>query len=670
MRQLFTSIAWATVFIVLSMGCGRNDGGPHVGHAGAIASDSLAYFSLMDSLRAATTSGDLDARRRITSELLGSSFGKQAFSTYVQVQQARWRLMSMDLDDPHYASELDSMFEESKAVRDTMRMFVLLTQKVQVAHWKEKNTGKEVALMEEAMALDPEGIMADMDHTLNDRYAEACSRLEQWRKALDASLRMNRFGQKVGDPYDQYWGLLYAAEAYWKLGLSDSCDLVIEQALHVMKGSERAAKDPYAYNAIAKRQRQRGRFGDVGPLLDSTDAVLARIGSSLPRCDHCLVERVWWLLHEGEPDKAVALAGSLTRNSWWAANGDAREEMFEVLDSAYRVLGDYRHAYESRAALNSLEKGRDLTTASASMSNIENDFEQRIAEQGRRQKAQLEAIKLQNAEVARNAFIGGFAVVLFFAAVFLVQRNRIGKARKRSEELLLNILPAEVAEELKAKGEAEAVHIDHVTVLFTDFKGFTAISEVLTPKQLVRDLNECFSAFDRITEKYGIEKIKTIGDAYMAAGGLPTPNSTHAIDVINAAVEMRDFIAEGKARKVAAGLPYFEIRIGVHTGPVVAGIVGVKKFQYDIWGDTVNIASRMESSGEVGRVNISEATYELVKDVAFSSPVGSLTTDPRQRITQKAFTFIPRGRIQAKGKGEMEMYFVESTVGNCGEAPA
>jgi class 3 adenylate cyclase len=266
--------------------------------------------------------------------------------------------------------------------------------------------------------------------------------------------------------------------------------------------------------------------------------------------------------------------------------------------------------------------------------------EQQIALLGKDKEVQAKEIQKQ--KLVRNAFIGGFALVALFAGVFLFQRNRIGKEKKRSEELLLNILPAEVAEELKAQGAANAKQIDQVTVLFTDFKGFTALSELVTPAELVRDLNECFSAFDRITEKFGIEKIKTIGDAYMAAGGLPTPNTTHATDVIRAALEMRDFIAQGKARKITAGLPYFEIRIGIHTGPVVAGIVGVKKFQYDIWGDTVNTASRMESSGEVGQVNISEATYALVREQA-----GSL------------FDFTARGKVQAKGKGELEMYFVQ-----------
>ena len=230
---------------------------------------------------------------------------------------------------------------------------------------------------------------------------------------------------------------------------------------------------------------------------------------------------------------------------------------------------------------------------------------------------------------------------LIFGIVVYRQRNKISKARKRSDELLLNILPEEVAEELKAKGEAEAKQFDEVTVLFTDFKGFTQLSEKLTPKELVREINECFSAFDHIMQKHGVEKIKTIGDAYMAAGGLPTSNTTHANDVVLAALEIQQFMHEHKATKESSGQLFFEIRIGVHTGPVVAGIVGVKKFAYDIWGDTVNTASRMESSGEAGKVNISGTTYELVKD---------------------KFNCKHRGKITAKGKGEMDMYFVEEQV--------
>lgn len=251
---------------------------------------------------------------------------------------------------------------------------------------------------------------------------------------------------------------------------------------------------------------------------------------------------------------------------------------------------------------------------------------------------ELKEKEISRQKLLRNGFVGGFAVVLLFAGVFFTQRNRISKEKKRSEELLLNILPEEVADELKEKGSADAKLIDEVTVLFTDFKGFTAMSEKVSPRELVKDLHECFSAFDNIMQEYGLEKIKTIGDSYMAAGGLPTPNQTHANDAIKAAFEMRDFVAEGKARKIAAQLPYFEIRIGIHTGPVVAGIVGVKKFQYDIWGDTVNTASRMESSGEPGKINVSETTYQLVKD---------------------EFNCKFRGEIEAKGKGKVKMYFVE-----------
>jgi ligand-binding sensor domain-containing protein/class 3 adenylate cyclase len=216
--------------------------------------------------------------------------------------------------------------------------------------------------------------------------------------------------------------------------------------------------------------------------------------------------------------------------------------------------------------------------------------------------------------------------------------HTIIKEKNKSDELLLNILPADVAEELKETGAAEAKYMESVTVLFTDFKGFTEYSEKLSAEKLVAEINACFSAFDLIMQKFGIEKIKTIGDAYMAAGGLPKANNTHAFDVINAAFEIQQFMQKHKAEKIAKGELFFDIRIGIHTGPVVAGIVGVKKYAYDIWGDTVNTASRMESNSEVGKINISKSTYDIVHE---------------------HYNCIHRGKISAKGKGEIDMYFVE-----------
>jgi len=205
--------------------------------------------------------------------------------------------------------------------------------------------------------------------------------------------------------------------------------------------------------------------------------------------------------------------------------------------------------------------------------------------------------------------------------------------KQKSEDLLLNILPQEVAEELKEKGAAEARMYNHVSVLFTDFVNFTGIGVHLSPTELVNEIHHCFKMFDAITDKYGLEKIKTIGDAYLAVGGMPVLNANHAVNVTQAAVEIRDFIAD---RKRNGGL--FEIRIGIHSGPVVAGIVGVKKFAYDIWGDTVNTAARMEQNSISGKINITSATYELIKST---------------------FNCSYRGKLPAKNKGEIDMYFVD-----------
>lgn len=246
--------------------------------------------------------------------------------------------------------------------------------------------------------------------------------------------------------------------------------------------------------------------------------------------------------------------------------------------------------------------------------------------------------ELRRQRIVRNGFAGGFILMLLSAGVFFAQRNKIRSGKKRSDELLLNILPSQVAEELKATGSAEAKLFNDVTVMFTDFENFTQISERISPAELIREIDTLFKAFDRIISNHNIEKIKTIGDSYMCAGGLPVSNQTHATDIVNAAIEVQQFIQQYLQQRIEAGKDPFKIRIGIHTGPVVAGIVGSKKFAYDIWGDTVNIASRMESSGEAGKINISGTTYELVRD---------------------QYQCAYRGKIKAKHKGEVDMYFVE-----------
>lgn len=225
--------------------------------------------------------------------------------------------------------------------------------------------------------------------------------------------------------------------------------------------------------------------------------------------------------------------------------------------------------------------------------------------------------------------LGVGSLVFLMVFYFVGQKNMF---QNKSEALLLNILPKEIMTILKNEPRTIADHFDGASILFADVVNFTPLSATMTPTELVELLNEVFLHFDLLVEKYGLEKIKTIGDCYMVASGVPRPRTDHAQALIAMALDMRDYVSqhEFRGRKLT-------FRIGLNSGPVVAGVIGRKKFIYDLWGDAVNTASRMESHGQEGIIQITRATYELVKNY---------------------FLCEPRGSVNVKGKGEMEVWYV------------
>lgn len=498
--------------------------------------------------------------------------------------------------------------------------------------------------------------------TETDRYAEA---LQAYQKALDLH-------KKLGNEWQQASVLnnianLSDTEAEALMDkeiLVDSVRGLYENAIRIYK------------EALAIRQRLEDQSGQA-EIFNNLGYVLKNFGSFYEKKGDEALAKKTWAQTEGYFDRSLKIREDLGEKAgvMEVLNGIAdvrrRQKRYpEALDYTQRYYAIAKEINDRKYQQSGL---KDLARIYAKMGNFEEAYKYRteydelrystfteerlVAEQRReavytdkkkqqeieqqQRELELQDAKLRSERTFRYSLLGG-AGLLGLLALTLFRSNRTVKREKqRSEDLLLNILPEKTAEELKAHGKAKARRYDAVTVLFTDFKGFTAISEQMPAEALVAELDECFRAFDEIVGRYGIEKIKTIGDAYFCAAGLPEPTTTHAEDMVRAALEMQVFMKQFGEKQRAAGKPIFVCRIGIHTGPVVAGVVGQKKFAYDIWGDTVNMGARMESSGEPERVNISEATYSLVKD---------------------KFKCIPRGKVLAKGKGEVEMYFVEAVA--------
>jgi len=316
------------------------------------------------------------------------------------------------------------------------------------------------------------------------------------------------------------------------------------------------------------------------------------------------------------------------------SEGLGNYELSNTYLKAHYIYSDSVENIESVQRMAYLQLGYEVSQKEMEIDLLEKESEIQILK-GRRQR------NLNIASVITVVFIFIFAVGLYRRYRFTKKTNRIIEEEKnRSDNLLLNILPEETALELKQKGKVKAKKYESVTVLFTDFQGFTHYSQGLTPEKLVESVDFYYSKFDEIMEKFDLEKIKTLGDSYMCAGGLHFHSDDHAIKMIEAAFEIKEFVNQAKNSK-GADQTRFDIRIGVNTGPVVAGIVGTKKFAYDIWGDTVNVASRMETTSEPGKINISENTYDLIKE---------------------DYDCSYRGELFVKNKGMMKMYFVNGEL--------
>ena len=323
-------------------------------------------------------------------------------------------------------------------------------------------------------------------------------------------------------------------------------------------------------------------------------------------------------------------------------------DLYQAMAKTYSKISDYNNAFKYQALYSGIKDtlfNESITKKLGSL-QFEVDLQRKEGEITLLEKEQaLTDQKLQKQRLFKNAFMVGLFLAFTIALLIYrgyrvkVKTHRIlDKQKNEIEGLLLNILPQKVAKELQTTGHATPKHYESVSVMFTDFKGFTTIADKMSPDTLVRELDDCFIAFDGIMDKYQLEKIKTIGDSYMCAGGIPTPDENHVLKIVKAGLEILAYVTEHNNRRQDNGLPPWYIRIGIHVGPLVAGVVGKKKYAYDIWGSTVNIASRMESNGEPGKVNISSATYERIKDYYECSY---------------------RGKISAKNIGDIDMYFIE-----------
>lgn len=445
--------------------------------------------------------------------------------------------------------------------------------------------------------------------------------------------------REIGDSLSVGKTLYNFGDDLFETGKIDSALIVTQQARSIFQQYNRPGFETYSVGNLGRIYAKKGD-------LDKAEIFLNRAIDSLePRKDFkAITDFAGTLadisLEREDTGAAIKYAEkSLSAAEKFNLKEDLKNAHYK-LSVIHETAGNSEEAFKHYKQFVIFKDSLENVEAFRSMANLRTDYE--LA----RKQTEVDLLNEQrkNQKTVVIASIVALALILLLA-LGLYRRNKyIGRTKKliekeknRSELLLLNILPQETAAELKERGKVAAKRFEAVTILFTDFKNFTHYAENLSPEELVKSVDFYFSEFDRIVEKYSLEKIKTVGDAYMCASGVPFASEDHAERVVAAACEMIEFVEE--AKKLSSETETrFEVRIGINTGPVVAGVVGTKKFAYDIWGDAVNIAARMESTSEKGRINISEYTYALIRE---------------------KFVCTYRGEIPVKNKGMMKMYFVE-----------
>ena len=478
--------------------------------------------------------------------------------------------------------------------------------------------------------------------------------LDRYAAALPWYIQALRLREQLNDPGRLAEALTDYANA---LDVVDSSELALgfyQRALDIWKKLEDLPGQASLYTNIADAHKHLGNFQTALNYLKQAEEICLALDDKQQLME---VYNVMGDTYGRAKRLDKALEYTRTYFDIAQKSGDSKyiQSAYKDFSEVYAALGNFPTAYAWRVRYDSLRYARldeKLTGEFARKEALFADQKKQEQIEKQQQEIRVRDAELASAQTRQLALLGG-AVALMLLAGLLFNRNRIRsranrelaaknaaiqRERERADNLLKNILPEKTAEELKLHNTVQPVRYDSVTVMFTDFKGFTLIAEKVTPEELIAELDGCFRLFDSIIEKYGLEKIKTLGDSYMCAGGLPTPNETHPVDMVNAAIDMLRELALLMQKNAAAGKPVFEMRIGIHTGPVVAGVVGSHKFAYDIWGDTVNTAARLEQGGEPGRINISETTYQRVRHL---------------------FHCTFRGKMAAKNKGEIEMYFVD-----------